>query len=64
MILASKNGLMCACQLVRETPKAWIVRYAGEKGKETRVPKESGRAMFAGVADAEDWILNRRWMNN
>jgi hypothetical protein len=54
---------MCACQLIRETPKAWIVQYAGEK-KETRVPKDGGREMFAGVVAAEDWVINRRWLNN
>lgn len=64
MILASKNGLMCACKIIRETPKAWIIQYVGEKKKETRVPKNGDRAMFAGVAAAEDWILNRRWLNN
>lgn len=57
MILASPNGLLCACTLVRETPKTWIVKYAGEGGKETRVSKSSGRRMFKTVRDAERWII-------
>ena len=56
MILASKNGLLCACKIVRETPKAWVVQYSGEKGRETRVPKDSGRMMFENVDDAMDWM--------
>lgn len=57
MILASPNGLLCACKVVRETPKAWVVKYAGEGGKETRVAKGSGRRMFDNVRDAERWIV-------
>jgi len=56
MILASSNGLMCAVTIIRETPKAWIIQYVGEKKKETRVPKNAGRQMFTNVADAERWI--------
>lgn len=56
MILASKNGLLCACKIIRETPKAWIVQYIGEKKKETRVPKDSGRSMFSDVDDALRWV--------
>jgi hypothetical protein len=56
MILASKSGLLCACKVVGETNKAWLVQYAGEKGKETRVLKSSGRKMFDNVDDALEWI--------
>lgn len=57
MILASSNGLLCACKILRETPKSWVVAYAGEGGRETRVPKSSGRRMFNNVQDAERWII-------
>lgn len=57
MILASSSGLLCACKVLRETPKAWVVAYAGERGKETRVAKSSGRRMFDNVRDAERWII-------
>lgn len=56
MILASKNGLMCACKIIRETPKAWIVQYLGERTKETRVPKDSGREMFSCADAAMRWM--------
>lgn len=58
MILASPNGLLCACKLIRETPKAWVVSYVGEGKKEVRVSKDSGRKMFDRVSDAEHWIIN------
>ena len=57
MILASSNGLLCVCKVVRETPKAWVVCYAGAIRKETRVPKSSGRRIFENVSDAERWIF-------
>ena len=56
MILASLNGLMCAVTIVRETPKAWVVQYQGEKKHETRVPKNGKREMFSSVDAAMAWM--------
>jgi len=56
MILASRNGLMCAVTLLRETPKAWVIQYVGEKKHETRIPKSSGRVLFDNVDEALNWI--------
>ena len=55
MILASRNGNMCAVTSVRETPAAWHVTYVGEI-KPVRVPKSSGRMLFKNTQDAEKWI--------
>jgi hypothetical protein len=57
VILASRNGLLCAVKLIRETDKAWIIQYAGEKKKETRVSKNGDRKMFGCVSDAERWVF-------
>jgi hypothetical protein len=56
MILASLNGLMCAVTIIRETQKAWVVQYQGEKKHETRVPKDGKREMFTSVDDAMAWM--------
>lgn len=56
MILASMNGLMCAVTIIRETPKAWIIQYIGERKHETRVPKDGKREMFSCVDDALNWM--------
>lgn len=56
MILASLNGLMCAVTIIRETPKAWVIQYQGEKKHETRVPKNGKREMFTNVDDAMAWM--------
>jgi len=56
MILASLNGLMCAVTIIRETPRAWIIQYSGERKKETRVPKDGKREMFTSVDDAMKWM--------
>lgn len=61
MILASAGGLMCAVTIIRETDKAWIIQYHGEKKKESRVLKSSGRKMFENVDDALAWI-KPEWM--
>lgn len=58
MILASRNGLLCAVKLIRETDKAWIIQYVGEKKKETRVPKSGDRKMFDRASHAEHWVIN------
>lgn len=58
MILASRSGLLCAVKLIRETEKAWIIQYVGEKKKETRVPKSGDRKMFDRVTEAEHWVIN------
>lgn len=59
MILVSSTGLMSACSLVRETPKAWIVQYRGERGGPTRVDKNGSRVLVNSVAEAEDWLVSR-----
>jgi len=56
MILASQNGLMCAVTIIRETPKAWVIQYHGERKKETRVPKDGKREMFTCTDDAMKWM--------
>lgn len=56
MILASLNGLMCAVTIIRETPKAWVIKYQGERKKETRVPKDGKREMFNSTDDAMKWM--------
>lgn len=56
MILASQNGLMCAVTIIRETPKAWVIQYQGERKKETREPKDGKRKMFTCTDDAMKWL--------
>lgn len=56
MILALKNGSIFSVTIIRETDKAWLIQYHGEEQKETRVPKDGKREMFARMADAEKWI--------
>jgi hypothetical protein len=57
MILVSKNGLMCACSLVKDNPKSWVINYndkafPGNK----RVPKDGNRALFKTVDEAFEWL--------
>lgn len=56
MILASRNGLLCEVTVIRETDRAWIVQYQGERKHETRVPKDGKREMFDGVDEAMEWM--------
>ncbi len=57
MILVSPNGMMCACRLVKETDKAWIINYNDKAyPKDVRVPKLSNRAVVADVEAAYKWL--------
>ena len=56
-VVASKSGLLIAAKLLRETPKAFIVEYVDDKGKERRISKaDKKRKVFESVYDALDWI--------
>jgi hypothetical protein len=55
-ILATKSGWLIAVQILRETPKAFIVKEVGQKG-EKRVSKDSKNSkLFAGVDEAVEWM--------
>lgn len=55
MILATKSGWLIAVQLVRETPKAHIVK-ATDEWKERRIPKDDpNQKLFDSVDDAMRW---------
>lgn len=57
MILASPNGNLVCCALIRETPKAWYVDYRdGAYPGEKRIPKDGSRQLFSNVDDALQWI--------
>lgn len=56
MILALKSGALFSVTVIRETNKAWVIQYHGEQEKQTRVPKDGRREMFARVSDAEQWM--------
>ena len=59
MIVVNKNGMMIACKLLRENDKAWIVKYNDHlPAHDIRVPKDSGRRLFASVDDALEWLDN------
>lgn len=56
-ILASQNGNLASCVLVRETPKAWYIDYRdrwypGVK----RISKDGDRQLFSNVDDALHWM--------
>jgi len=57
MILASPSGMLTACLLIRETPKAWYVDYRDQKYPgEKRIPKDGVRQLFTNVDDALHWM--------
>ena len=58
MILANRSGMMIACKLVRETPKAWIVNYNDKAyPDDVRVDKNSPtRKLFDSVDEALEFI--------
>lgn len=57
MILASMNGNLISCKLIRETPNTWFVDYCDKKyPKEQPIPKKGNRQLFSSVDDALDWI--------
>jgi len=57
MIIASPNGNMISCSLIRETPKSWIINYNDKAFKgDKRVPKDGGRMLFESVDEALDWL--------
>lgn len=57
MILASQNGNLTACKLIRETPKAWIVDYCDQKYPgEKRISKDGERQCFNTVDEALEWM--------
>lgn len=60
MILAYPNGTMQAVKFIRETEKAWVLHYMGEKAPETRVSKFGNAQLFEGVPEAEAWIHAQR----
>jgi len=56
MILATKTGWVICVELIRETPKAYVVNVTDEK-RERRVPKESNaEKLFDCTDDAIAWI--------
>lgn len=57
MILASRNGVLQAVKVIRETEKAFVVTFCGEKYKERRVRKEDEmRKLFDDVDEACKWM--------
>ena len=58
MILASTSGMMSACRLVRETPKAWIINYNDKAfPKDVRISKDNPRQrLFATVDEAFEYM--------
>lgn len=58
MILATRSGMMIACKLVRETPKAWIVNYNDKAYPDNvRVDKNSStRKLFDSLDEALEFI--------
>ena len=56
MILATKSGWLIGVELLRKTPKAYIVKAWDEK-KERRVPKDSkSEKLFDCTDRAQEWI--------
>lgn len=65
MILASPNGMMASCLLVRETNKAWIINYNDKAfPNDQRVPKDGQRQVFKTVDEALFWMENAWTPNN
>lgn len=58
MILANRSGMMIACKLIRETPKAWVVNYNDKAyPNDVRVDKNSvTRKLFTSVDEALEFI--------
>ena len=57
MILAIKPGVLQAVKLIRETDKAHVVTFCGEKYKERRIRKEDvTRKLFDDVDEACKWM--------
>lgn len=57
MILASSNGNLAVCTLVRETTAAWIINYGDKKyPNDQRIPKDGNRQLFATVDEALNWM--------
>jgi len=58
MILVSTSGMMCACRLVKESPKAWTINYNDKAfPNNVRVPKNSlTRTLVADVDAAFKWL--------
>lgn len=57
-IVVSKNGMMMACEIVRETPNSWFINYRDKAFPDTvRVDKKNpGRAVFKTMDKADDWL--------
>jgi len=57
MILASRSGLLCACRLVKDNPKSWVINYNDKAfPKDQRIPKDGNRMLFDTVDKALEWI--------
>lgn len=56
-IIATKSGWLIAATILRETPKAFIVEYSDEKGKERRINKNDHlKGVFNSVDEALEWM--------
>ena len=57
MILANRSGVLQAVKVIRETEKAHVVTFCGEKYKERRIRKEDEtRKLFHDVDEACKWM--------
>lgn len=57
MILVHSNGMMCACRLVKENPKSWIINYNDKAfPKDVRVEKSGNSQLFNSVDEAFAWL--------
>lgn len=56
-ILASPNGNLAVCTLVKKTAKAWYINYNDKAfPKDQRIPFDGERQLFDTVAQAMYWL--------
>jgi hypothetical protein len=57
MILVSMSGLMCACKLVKDNPKSWVINYNDKAyPNDVRIKKDGTRMVFNTVDEALEWL--------
>lgn len=56
-ILASQNGLLAVCTLVKKTKTAWYINYNDKRfPKDQRIPYNGDRQLFDTVDQALYWL--------
>jgi hypothetical protein len=56
-LLVSHSGLMCACRIVKDNPKSWVINYNDKAyPRDVRVPKNGDRIVVNTVDEAYEWL--------